>query len=508
MQMNKLFFDVSIFLIADIFFLITFLVILLYSLKYIAKFNTTGLKDMVFFAVGLLMYQGTLIYQIISFNELENCNLSLFYLDITYLNLHVRLFIIIIAMFFYLLFYFYFYDLRDNNFKINYPYIEFILLTLISVEAMQLLIMSNNLFTIYLLVELQSLCYYVLPALKRDSNISIESALKYFINSSYVTVCYLFGCTIIYYLFGTLNVNEIILLTTFMEWDIYNTSLFTFGIILILSLFFFKLALYPFHNWLLDIYEGSNLIVTSFFAILPKISIIALLLNLLNMLSTLVIFKDNLCTLLQIVSCLTIVFASTRAVTELTTRRLFAYSSMVNIGYIVLGMSTGSIEGYAASLNYLILYTITNLCLFTFLTLVRFWEFDKTLLEAKKTVELVRVIKGSLQLTLLFTCLLFSMAGIPPFGGFFVKLPIFTELFYGGQYIILILVIFSNLITAFYYIRLIRTIAFSTLVPVKFVFWNKFGYLTIILLISFFFIFFYFSFYGYILNYILYIIFK
>ncbi|MCB1712973.1 MAG: hypothetical protein KDH96_11005 [Candidatus Riesia sp.] len=119
-------------------------------------------------------------------------------------------------------------------------------------------------------------------------------------------------------------------------------------------------------------YEGSNLIVTSFFAILPKISIIALLLNLLNMLSTLVIFKDNLCTLLQIVSCLTIVFASTRAVTELTTRRLFAYSSMVNIGYIVLGMSTGSIEGYAASLNYLILYTITNLCLFTFLTLVRF----------------------------------------------------------------------------------------------------------------------------------------
>ncbi|MCB1712974.1 MAG: hypothetical protein KDH96_11010 [Candidatus Riesia sp.] len=189
----------------------------MYSLKYIAKFNTTGLKDMVFFAVGLLMYQGTLIYQIISFNELENCNLSLFYLDITYLNLHVRLFIIIIAMFFYLLFYFYFYDLRDNNFKINYPYIEFILLTLISVEAMQLLIMSNNLFTIYLLVELQSLCYYVLPALKRDSNISIESALKYFINSSYVTVCYLFGCTIIYYLFGTLNVNEIILLTTFME---------------------------------------------------------------------------------------------------------------------------------------------------------------------------------------------------------------------------------------------------------------------------------------------------
>lgn len=474
----------------EICFFSLFTYFLIISLTKLNSFSQDNVKEIIFSAIFILSFQGIIIYQSI-WTNLDTINLLCFTISTS--ASFARLFIILVAIFFYIFFYYSFYDFRSHSIKIKYHYLEFILLTLISIEAMQLVIICNNLFAIYLLMELQSLCYYILPALNRKSNIAIEATLKYFINSSYISACYLFGCTIIYFNFGTLNLCEITILLSFLEWNITSNWLLALGFFLIFCLLFFKLAFIPFHTWLIDIYEGSTLVVVAFFGILTKIPVVILFYNLLNYFKYSVIIYSYLSIVIQTICCITILYASFRAITEISLRKLIAFSSIVNISYIILILCNNSLEATSVAFNYLILYTITNLSLFSFLAIMRYWVNDE-LVEIKKTLDLANIIKLNTFYSIIFSGLIFSIAGIPPFGGFYVKLAIFSNLMNSDQYFLLFFLIFSSLITCFYYLRMIRNVFFDSNnnQNTKHVFLNKNNYLLLLTIIFFLVVLFYF----------------
>jgi len=334
--------------------------------------------------------------------------------------------------------------LKINNIdKIEYP-----IIILASVIGMMLMISSYDLIIFYLGLELQSLSLYILASFNRNSEKSTEAGLKYFVLSALASGILLYGSSLIYGFTGSTNFE--IISNNMNE----ANSTTVFGVVFVIVGLAFKVSAVPFHMWTPDVYEGAPTSVTSFFALVPKIAAIAVFIrflyvpfiNVINHWQVIIVF-------LSIASMLLGAFA---AIGQNNIKRLMAYSSIGHIGYVLAGLATASNEGVQSAIIYLSIYLIMTLGAFGCILMMK-----RNNIYYENINDLSGLSKNHPTLAFAFLIILFSLAGIPPLAGFFAKFYIFMSVIENNMYMLAILGLLTTVISAFYYLRVIKIIYFD-----------------------------------------------
>jgi NADH-quinone oxidoreductase subunit N len=326
---------------------------------------------------------------------------------------------------------------------------EYYVLALTALLGIFVLVSANSLLTVYLGVELLALSVYAMVAFDRDSGVSAESAMKYFVLGAIASGALLYGMSLIYGLTGTLDLGELaVRLST-------PTSLgVLMGVAFIVVAVAFKLGAVPFHMWLPDVYEGAPTSVTLFIGTVPKIAYFALALRLLA--QGLGGLSLEWTQMLAILAVLTLVVGNVVAIVQTNLKRMLAYSTIANVGFIVLGFVAGTPDGYAAALYYTLVYV-----------LVALGSFGVILLASRKGFEADRLddYKGLHQrdplLAFAMLLLMFSTAGVPPLVGFWAKLRIFQALWETHHLWLVIIAAAMSVVGAYYYLRVIKLMYFD-----------------------------------------------
>ncbi len=326
---------------------------------------------------------------------------------------------------------------------------EYYVLALTALLGIFVLVSANSLLTVYLGVELLALSVYAMVAFDRDSGISAESAMKYFVLGAIASGALLYGMSLIYGLTGTLDLGELAVRLSL------PTSLgVVMGVVFIVVAVAFKLGAVPFHMWLPDVYEGAPTSVTLFIGTVPKIAYFALALRLLAQgLGGLTLEWTQM---LAILAVLTLVVGNVVAIVQTNLKRMLAYSTIANVGFIVLGFVAGTPDGYAAALYYTLVYV-----------LVALGSFGVILLASRKGFEADRLddYKGLHQrdplLAFAMMLLMFSTAGVPPLVGFWAKLRIFQALWETHHLWLVIIAAAMSVVGAYYYLRVIKLMYFD-----------------------------------------------
>ena len=355
------------------------------------------------------------------------------------LTKYIKLFVLILA---FLVIY-----ISSNYLKRNQIYFfEYPVLLLFSILGMLVMISANDLIMLYISIELQSLSLYVLVTLRRGSIKGSEAALKYFILGSIASAVILYGCSMVYSVVGTTNYE---LIKQFSDQSLDNLIL-SLGLVLIISGISFKLSAAPFHMWTPDVYEGSPTSVTTVLITLPKLAALIVLVNLL-----LFPFQNQTFTwvpIVIIISILSMAIGSISALKQDNLKRLFAFSTISNIGYVMIGLASVNDDAIKASFLYMFIYTLATLGIFSFIMILR--REDRQLVTVSDIAGLSR---SKPLLALSVGILLLSLAGIPPFGGFFGKLFIFTAAIEAGNLYLAIAGVIFSVISAYYYLKIIKT---------------------------------------------------
>jgi len=334
--------------------------------------------------------------------------------------------------------------IKINNIdKIEYP-----IIILTSVLGMMLMISSYDLIVFYLGLELQSLSLYILASFKRENENSTEAGLKYFVLSALATGLLLYGSSLIYGFTGSTNFEIIS-----KKLDTDNIGA-VFGIVFIIIGLAFKVSAVPFHMWTPDVYEGAPTSVTSFFAIVPKIAALTVFIRFMYVPFLNVIEQWQM--IIVFISIASMILGATAAIGQKNIKRLMAYSSIGHMGYALAGLTPGTNAGIQSTIIYLIIYLIMNLgafgCIFMMKRENTFYENINDLSGMSKNHPL---------LALSFLIILFSLAGIPPLAGFFAKFYIFMAVIESEMYILAIIGLLTTVISAFYYLRIIKIIYFD-----------------------------------------------
>ena len=337
---------------------------------------------------------------------------------------------------------------------------EYLILILLALLGLLLMVSANDFIFLYLALELQSLSLYVLAASNRYNNKSIEGGLKYFIFGSLASGLFLFGVSLLYGLTGCTNFNEIfIFLADSNNLGLFNhdyLGLLFLSFLFILSGFFFKFSIVPFHNWTPDVYEGSPYLITAFFALVPKLGIFAVLFNLYIMF--ILNYHSVFFNVLLFCSVSSIIIGSLAALYQTNLKRLFAYSTISNMGFILLGLSLNTFEGFHASLIYLLIYLLLMVCLFGAILQCRN-VFNKNLITDMS--DLSSLFRTFPILSIIIAITLFSLAGIPPLAGFFSKFYLVFALLKSKMFFTAFFVVFVGVYSCIYYIRLIKIMYFE-----------------------------------------------
>jgi NADH-quinone oxidoreductase subunit N len=326
---------------------------------------------------------------------------------------------------------------------------EYDLLLVFSILSLIILGCSDDFLVIYLAIELQSLCFYVLATFQRNSEFSTEAGLKYFVLGAFSSGLLLFGFTLIYITFGTTSFEALAKLVSSS-----NNVIAFWGFLFVLAAFFFKLGAAPFHMWLCDVYEGCLTSVTAFFAAVPKLILFSVLIKL----SFYVFseYNDYTSILLIIVGILSVCLASVAALYQKRVKRLLAYSTISHTGFILLGIACGSIDSVKSCVIYIALYALMSLSTFS---LIMFAGMKKTI--PKYLINWTALAQRNMTLAITFTLILFSIAGIPPLAGFYSKLCILLSMLSQDLIFLTLVVVMFSSIACFYYIRLIKVFFFT-----------------------------------------------
>ena len=326
--------------------------------------------------------------------------------------------------------------------------IEYPILLLSSILGMIIMISSNDLIVFYMGLELQSLALYVLASFNRNNILSSESGLKYFVLSALSSGILLYGCSLIYGFTGSTNFYLISKTVSNVEYSA------VFGIVFILVGLAFKISAVPFHMWAPDVYEGSPTSVTLFFSILPKIAALSVFIRFLYV--PFFDLIDQWQIIIIFLSIASMIFGGIAAIGQKNLKRLVAYSSIGHMGYALAGLSTGTNYGIQSSITYISIYLIMNLALFSCLFMMRVQNKYFENIE-----DLSGISKHHPLLSFAFLIILFSLAGIPPLAGFFAKFYIFMAVIEQSMYFLAIIGLLTTVISAFYYLRLIKVIYFD-----------------------------------------------
>ena len=327
--------------------------------------------------------------------------------------------------------------------------IEYPVLILSSILGMMIMISSNDLIVFYLGLELQSLSLYVLASFNRDNILSSESGLKYFILSALSSGLLLYGCSLIYGFSGTTNFN----LISELNLSEFHYGI-TFGVVFIIVGLAFKISAVPFHMWAPDVYQGSPTSVTLFFAVLPKIAALTVFIRFLYV--PFINLIDQWQIIIIFLSIASMVFGAVAAIGQKNIKRLVAYSSIGHMGYALAGLLVGTNQGIQSSIIYITIYMVMNIALFSCLFMIRKKENYSENLN-----DLSGLSKNHPIISFCLLIILFSLAGIPPLAGFFAKFYIFMAVIEKSMYLLAIVGLLSTVVSAFYYIRIIKIIYFD-----------------------------------------------
>ncbi len=330
---------------------------------------------------------------------------------------------------------------------------EYPIIITIATLGMLMMVSANDLISLYIALELQSLSLYIIAAIRRDDIRSSESGLKYFVLGALASGLFLYGASLIYGFSGTTNFDELSKIFS----DNSNAKIglgIIFGITFIIAGLAFKIAAVPFHMWTPDVYEGAPTPVTAFFAVAPKIAALTLLIRVMvGPFGDLWAHWQQIIVFLSIASMLVGAFG---AIKQFNIKRLMAYSSIGHIGYALIGLANGNEAGIRAVLIYLAIYLVMNIGSFACILAMR---KDDRMVE--DIFNLAGLGKSHPLLAAAMTIFMFSMAGIPPMAGFFGKLYIFLAAIQNELYTLAIIGVLTSVIAAFYYLRIIRIMYFD-----------------------------------------------
>ncbi len=336
---------------------------------------------------------------------------------------------------------------RENMSRFEYP-----ILVLLCTLGMLVMVSSNDIIAMYLGLELQSLALYILVAFKREAPLAQEASVKYFILGSLASAFILYGSSFLYGLTGTTEWDSLFI---FIQTHHLTSSYFlSFGLILVLAGLVFKLALVPFHVWAPDVYEGSPTPVTVLIAGAPKIAMFALLMRLWSLAPASLLPSAEIVWVVLISLSLTV--GSFGALFQSNIKRLLGYSAISHMSYALMGLLGRTPQGYENVLVYLLVYVITTLGIFAVLL---------TLRKNGKAVETIedfsQLSQSSPLMAGVMTIFLFSLAGIPPLGGFFAKLGVFSTALHQGYYYLVVYGVLMSVVSAGYYLKIIKTMYFD-----------------------------------------------
>jgi len=331
---------------------------------------------------------------------------------------------------------------------------EYFVLALMSILGMMVMVSGHSLLTLYLGLEIMSLSLYALIATARDRASAIEAALKYFVLGAIASGLLLYGMSMIYGISGSLDIAQISSFASASTLGSQQTLILNFGLVFLVIGVAFKLGAIPFHMWVPDVYQGSPTSVTMFLSTVPKIAAIALLIRLL--IDGLGDLQHYWADLFMILAVLSIAVGSLVALTQSNIKRMLAYSTISHIGFVLLGFVTGVVDGYGAAVFYVLAYILMSLAAFGSIIVLNRKGF-----EADQISDFQGLSKHSPWFALIMLVVMLSMAGVPPFIGFYSKLFILQQVIAEGYVVIAITAVIFAVISAYYYLQIIKTMYFD-----------------------------------------------
>ena len=327
---------------------------------------------------------------------------------------------------------------------------ELPVLVIFATLGMTMMVSANDLISLYLGLELQSLSLYVLAAYQRDNVRSTEAGVKYFVLGALASGLLLYGSSLVYGFGGTTNFEG--LATALRAGEIHVGV--TIGIVFVISGLAFKVSAVPFHMWTPDVYEGAPTPITAFFSVGPKIAALCLFLRVL--VGPFAPMIEEWQQVIVLISILSMLWGSFAAINQRNIKRLMAYSSIGHVGYALVGLVVGNEEGARGLLFYMLIYMFMNIGTFALILSMRV---------NGKYVEDINDLSGLNKhhpvMAMSLAALMFSMAGIPPLAGFLGKYFIFVAAVNAGFVPLAIIGVLASVVGAFYYIRIIKVMYFD-----------------------------------------------
>ena len=341
---------------------------------------------------------------------------------------------------------------------------ELFTLSLFSLLGIMLMISANNLLVIYLGLELQALSLYTLVALRRDDARSSEAAMKYFVLGALASGFLLYGMSMLYGATGTLDINE--LADRIGTGHVASRLALVFGTVFVVAGLAFKFGAVPFHMWVPDVYQGAPTPITMLIGSAPKLAIFAVGFRILvEGLLSIAVDWQHMLILLAVAS---LVLGNLAAIAQSNLKRMLAYSTIAQMGFVLLAMLSGVVDGrvmaavnsYSAGMFYVITYALTTLGTFGIILLLARRGF-----EAEEIADLKGLNRRSPWYAFVMLLLMFSLAGIPPTVGFYAKLVVLQALLgdslQGPMLWLAILAVMFSLVGAFYYLRVVKVMYFD-----------------------------------------------
>ena len=330
--------------------------------------------------------------------------------------------------------------------------VDFIVLSLLALLGQCVMISGSNLMTLYLGLELLALPTYALVAMRRDSSISTEAAMKYFILGALASGFLLYGMSMLYGATGSLDLDEIVKAVGDAR---INRLVLAFAVVFIVSGLAFKLGVAPFHMWVPDVYQGAPTAMTLMIAGAPKLAAFGLLFRLL--VGALLPLTQDWQPMIMIMAVLSLVVGNLTAIAQTNIKRMLAYSTISHMGFMILGMlSIFDGNAYSGALFYAVTYVLTTLGSFGLLMILSRQGYECETLDDLKGLN-----RRNPWLAFMGLVLMFSLAGIPPTVGFAAKLSILETLIDSGHLYLAIIAVMASLVGAFYYLRVVKFMYFD-----------------------------------------------
>jgi NADH-quinone oxidoreductase subunit N len=328
---------------------------------------------------------------------------------------------------------------------------EFFVLVLFAMLGMQVLITANSFLTLYLGLELMSLCLYALVALQRDEQAPAEAAMKYFVLGALASGFLLYGMSMIYGATGTLEIDKV---AQAVLGNNENKVLLVFGLVFVVSAIAFKLGAVPYHMWVPDVYQGAPTAMTLLIGTAPEFAAFAMMLRLLG--TAMLGAEGSWQGMLVVLTVLSVTLGHIVAIAQTNLKRMLAYSTIANMGYVLMGFLSADVTGYSAAMFYMASYVLTSLVSFGMILLLSRKGFEAETLDDLKGLN-----ARSPWWAFVMLLAMFSLAGIPPTIGFYAKLLVLQAAVQAGFVWLAVVGVVAALIGAFYYLRIVKLMYFD-----------------------------------------------